>query len=117
MRIPTETSSTPTRKLSDEFLMPGFGNARVAALPEPNWYMYPITAADISTSFEGSMYRMASFSAFFDQPSNLPARPLCAAPCSSAALQASLYVDPVLTHRATIKGVSVIGVEYYETKN
>lgn len=117
MRMPKVTSSFPTRKLNDEFLIPGFGSANVAVFPEPNWYAYPTTAAAISTSFEGSMYRMASFSAFFDQSSNFPARPLCAAPCSSAALQASEYVGPVLTHKATIKGVSVIGVEYHVAKN
>lgn len=111
MRKPKVTTSLPTVMLRDEFLMPGFGKAKVACFPEASWYVYPTTAAVTSTSLEGSMYRMASFSALLVKCSNFPARPLCAAPCSKAALQASLYVGPVLTHRTTIKGVSVIGVE------
>ena len=117
MRRPKVTVSLPTLKLNEEFFIPGFGNASVACFPEASWYVYPATAAATSTSFDGSMYRIASFSALLVRCSNLPARPLCAAPCSKAALQASLYVGPVLTHRTSIKGVSVIGVEYHEANN
>lgn len=111
MRKPIRASSLPAVRLTEEFFNPKFGNATVADCPVPKRIEYPTTAATISTSFEGSMYRMASFSAFLVTFSKLPASPLCEAPCSKAFRQASLYVGPALTHRATIKGVSVIGVE------
>lgn len=113
MRKPILTSFTPAVRLTEEFFNPKFGKAIVAVLFVPSWYVYPTTAVAISTSFDGSIYLMALRSAFFENFSNSPARPLCDAPCSKAVLQASLYEGPEFKHIATIKGDNVITKGYH----
>ena len=116
MRKFTVVSFSPTVIRIDEFLMLGFGMAIVALLLATICAVYPATAAAISTSAEGSMYCMTSRSVLLATLSKAPAKPLCAAPCSKAALQASVYVGPVFTHSATIKGDNVI-VKGYHNEN
>lgn len=108
MFIPTLICFSPTDMLKEEFLTPGFGIANVASFFKKAWYVYPTAPAISSTLSDGLIKLIRSFSVLFVKCSNWPENPLWAAPCSKAFLQASLYVAPVLTHRATINGISVI---------
>lgn len=114
MRKFTEVSFSPTVIRMEEFLMLGFGKAIVALFLMNSCVEYPTTAATISTSAEGLMYRITSLSVLFATLSKAPAKPLCEAPCSKAALQVSVYVGPVFTHNATIKGDNVIVKGYHD---
>src|SRR6185369_9642193 len=113
MRKPTVTKSFPTLRLKEESLIPGFASAMVACLPETSCAVYQTAAAAISTSFDGSMYCTTPFSTFFVIFAKWFDTPLCAAPCSKAALQASLYVGPAFTQMATINGPIVINKGYH----